>query len=106
MDIPFDRKNVKVKLFFLEYNDEVGNPTTQSQLQHTITGKTALDPIQIKRWGKSLRYLGTYSPQLNTNFMTQTTVHNQGDPPANEISANTASIMIKKDILLNRKNIL
>jgi len=103
MDIPFDRKNVKVKLYFLEYNTDQGDPTNQGELQHTITGKTILDPIQIKRWGKSLRYLGTYTPQLNTNFMTQTTVHNQSAVPADEVSANTATIMVNKDIHLNRK---
>lgn len=103
MDIPYDRKNVKVKIYFLEYNSDQGDPTNQGVFQHTVTGKTALDPVQIKRWGKSLRYLGTYTPQLNTNFMTQTTVHNQGAVPADEISANTATIMLNKDILLNRK---
>lgn len=103
MDIPFDRKNVKVKIYFLEYNSNQGDPTNQGVFQHTVTGQTILDPIQIKRWGKSLRYLGTYTPQLNTNFMTQTTVHNQAAPPADEVSANTATIMINKDIYLNRK---
>jgi len=35
--------------------------------------------------------------------MTQTTVHNQSAVPADEVSANTATIMVNKDIHLNRK---
>lgn len=103
-DIPYDRKNCKIKLYFLEYNSDQGDPTDYSTLFHNVTGNSRLDPVQIKRWGKSLRYLGDFKPRdMDANFMIQTTVHDQGAPPANRVSANTASIFVNRDIYLNRK---
>ena len=103
LDVPFDRNNVKVKVYYLPYNSDQGTPTTYGDLFHNVVGNSRIDPIQFKRW-KGIKYLGTYKPRdMDANFMTQTTVHNLGDPPANEISANTASIYINKFIPINRK---
>ena len=103
LDVPFDRKNVKVKAYYLPYNSDQGTPTTYNQLFHQVIGNSRVDPLQFKRW-KGIKYLGTFKPRDNdANFMTQTTVHNLSDPPANEVSANTASIYINKKISLNRK---
>lgn len=103
LDVPFDRNNVKVKVYYLPYNSDQGAPTTYANLFHNVVGNSRVDPIQFKRW-KGIKYLGTYKPRdMDANFMTQTTVHNLSDPPANEISANTASIYINKFIPINRK---
>lgn len=103
LDVPFDRKNVKVKAYYLPYNSDQGNPVTYNQLFHEVTGNSRLDPIQFKRW-KGIKYLGTFKPRdMDANFMTQTTVHNTSAPPADEISANTASIYINRWIKINKK---
>ena len=103
LDVPFDRNNVKVKVYYLPYNSDQGTPTTYGDLFHNVVGNSRIDPIQFKRW-KGIKYLGTYKPRdMDANFMTQTTVHNQAAPPADEISANTASIYINKFIPINRK---
>jgi len=103
LDVPFDRNNVKVKAYYLPYNSDQGDPTNYATLFHNVVGNSRVDPIQFKRW-KGIKYLGTYKPRdMDANFMTQTTVHNLADPPANEISANTASIYINRFIKLNRK---
>ena len=50
-DVPWDRKNVKLKLFYLTYNSDQGDPTTYSNFFHNITGNARLDPVQKKRYG-------------------------------------------------------
>lgn len=103
-DIPYDRNNCKLKIYFLEYNSDQGDPTDRAQLFHDVTGSTRLDPVQFKRWGKSLRYLGDFKPKdMDANFMVQTTYTNVSAPPANAVSANTATIYVNRDIYLNRK---
>lgn len=99
-DIPWDRKNCKIKLYFLEYNSDQGNPTSYSDFFHNITGNSRLDPIQVKRWGKGLKYLGDYKPQ---DMEASYTYINSSTPSASALATNTASIYVKKDIVLNRK---
>jgi len=43
LDVPFDRKNVKVKAYFVPYNTDQGSPTNYSDLFHNITGNNRLD---------------------------------------------------------------
>lgn len=57
--IPFDRRNVKCKIWFLPYNSAQGNPTTYNEFFHNISGSSMLDPIQTKRWG-GLKFLGSH----------------------------------------------
>lgn len=102
-DVPWDRKNVKVKMYFLEYNSDQGDPENYGTFFHTITGNSRLDPVQFKRWGKSLRYLGEYKPMDNDASTYFTYPHSTDAPPANHIATNTASICIKKDLYFKRK---
>ena len=37
-DIPYDRQNVKLKLYFLEYNSDQGTPTDYATFFHNVTG--------------------------------------------------------------------
>jgi len=43
LDVPFDRKNVKVKAYFVPYNTDQGSPTNYSDLFHNITSNNILD---------------------------------------------------------------
>lgn len=58
-EMPHDRRNTKIKLWYVPYNSDQGAPVTQSEFQHNVTGNTFLDPIQNKRW-VGTKYLGMY----------------------------------------------
>lgn len=60
LQVPWDRRNMNVKLWFIPYNTGQGNPTTYSDLFHNVSGNSQLDPIQIKRW-PGVIFLGNYS---------------------------------------------
>lgn len=102
--IPYDRQNTKLKLYYLPYNSDQGNPTTASQLFNNITGNTMLDPINFKRW-KGIKYLGMYRPRDNDakSWVTQGGHQVPEDPPADRAASNSATIYINKTINLNRK---
>lgn len=57
--IPFDRRNVKCKIWYLPYNSAQGNPTIYNSFFHNVSGSSMLDPIQTKRWG-GLKFLGSH----------------------------------------------
>ena len=102
MDVPWDRKNVKVKLYYLPYNSDQGSPTSYGSLFNNITGNSMLDPINFKRW-KGIQYLGMYRPRDNDAAPYGTYGGNEGAPGASSLSTNTASIVINKTIKLGRK---
>lgn len=101
LDIPWDRKNCKIKVYFLEYNSDQGDPTSYNDFFHpSVTGNSRLDPIQVKRWGRGLKYLGDYQPQdRNASY----TYINSSTPSASNMATNTATIYIKREVVLNKK---
>lgn len=59
-EMPQDRRNAKIKLWYVPYNHTSGSdPSIQAEFQHNVTGNTFLDPIQTKRW-PGVKYLGMY----------------------------------------------
>lgn len=102
-DIPYDRNNVKLKLYFLEYNSDQGTPTDYATFFHNVTGNSRLDPVQFKRWGKYLKYLGDYRPRDNDARLFYTYHGNESAPSGATTATNTSTIYVKKDIYLNRK---
>jgi hypothetical protein len=102
LDVPWDRKNVKVKAYYLPYNSDQGTPTTYNQLFHSVVGNSRVDPIQFKRW-KGIKYLGTFKPRDNdasTYFQYSAA---QSPPSAGNLAGNTATIYINRFIKINRK---
>lgn len=57
--VPFDRRNMRLRMWFVPHNPVQGDPTVQANFQHNITGNIFLDPIQTDRY-KGVKYLGTY----------------------------------------------
>lgn len=102
LDVPWDRKNCKVKLYYLPYNSDQGTPTNYGSLFNNITGNSMLDPINFKRW-KGIRYLGMYRPRDKDASVYFTYPHADTAPAAAHLATNTASIVINKTINLNRK---
>jgi len=100
-DIPWDRRNMRLKIFYLQYNSDQGDPTDKAQLQHQITGNIRLDPIQKKRWGKGLKYLGDYNPLRGVQYPHMSVQNAESAPGA--VSQNTASLDINIDIPMNKK---
>lgn len=58
-EMPYDRRNTKIKLWYVPYDSASGDPALQAHFQHNVTGNTFLDPIQNKRW-PGVKYLGMY----------------------------------------------
>lgn len=58
-EMPQDRRNTKIKLWFVPFEKTQGYPDVQADFQHNVSGNTFLDPIQSKRW-KGTKYLGMY----------------------------------------------
>jgi len=102
-DVPWDRKNVKLKCFFIPYNSDQGSPNTYANLFHNITGIARLDPIQKKRY-PGIKYLGTYQiePERASYY-----TYGAGTqvPDSDEISANTGTICVKKWIPMYNKKV-
>lgn len=102
IDIPWDRKNTKVKLYYIPYNSDQGNPTSYSQLFNSVTGNSMLDPINFKRW-KGIQYLGLYTPRDKDASVYFTYENNEDPPGASTLASNTATIYVNRTIKMNRK---
>nr|QNG40976.1 capsid protein [Pygoscelis antarcticus]QNG40980.1 capsid protein [Pygoscelis antarcticus]QNG41020.1 capsid protein [Pygoscelis antarcticus]QNG41028.1 capsid protein [Pygoscelis antarcticus] len=102
LDVPYDRKNVKVKMYYLPYNTYQGDPVVKDQLFHNVVNNTRLDPIQFKRW-KGIKYLGTFSPKDKDAAIFRTAPGDEGEPGAADKATNTATIYINRFISINRK---
>tara|TARA_B110001450_G_C17633711_1_gene486301 strand:+ start:225 stop:1010 length:786 start_codon:yes stop_codon:yes gene_type:complete len=104
LDVPYDRRNVKVKAYYLPYNSDQGDPTDKAQLFHNVVGNTRCDPLQFKRW-KGIKYLGTFKPRDNdsTNWVTQGGHQVPELPAAAWVSSNTATIYINRFVKINKK---
>lgn len=59
LQIPWDRRNANIKMWYVPFNNGQGSPTTYGEFFHNITGNSQLDPIQKKRW-PSVVYLGNF----------------------------------------------
>lgn len=84
--IPYNRRNMRFKLWYVPYNSQQGSPTDKSQFFYSTVNNTLLDPVQTDRW-KGIRYLGTYK----CSAVDQTT------------GSEDKTIMVKKWIPINRK---
>lgn len=102
-DIPWDRKNCRLKAFYVPYNSDQGNPADYSTFFHNITGESRLDPVQKKRF-PGVKYLGTYT--IEPERASYYTYGSGTSAPANdEVSANTGTICIKKWIPMYNKKV-
>ena len=54
-EVPNDRFNAKMKLYFVQWNSGDGTPTTQSEFFHNVSGNIMIDPIQNKRFRNVLK---------------------------------------------------
>lgn len=86
-EVPNDRFNMKMKLFFVQWNSAEGTPSTQAELLHNVSGNILIDPIQNKRW-RRIRYLGMIQCRPSDSFAD---------------SAQTKTILINKWIPMNQK---
>jgi hypothetical protein len=106
IDIPFDRRNTTIKLFYLPYNTAQGNPAALGDLFHSLHNSTMVDPIQTKRW-PGLKFLGKFQSN-NRNIGGQGRDGGYqgaaaGVLPADEVSSQTTQIIINKWLPVNKK---
>lgn len=63
LQVPYDRRTVKVDVYWLPYNSAQGDPTSDAasagDLFHPVSGNKLLDPVQIRRWPGLIK-LGRY----------------------------------------------
>lgn len=103
-DIPWDRKNCKLKAFFIPWNSDQGSPDTYENLFHSITQNSRLDPVQKKRY-PGMQYLGTYQIERERAPFNTNPTNDAHTPAANVISTNTGTICIKKWIPMYNKKL-
>lgn len=60
LQIPYDRRNMHIKMWFVPFNNSQGSPTTYNEFYHNISGNSQLDPLQNKRF-HNVQYLGKFS---------------------------------------------
>lgn len=58
-EMPQDRRNAKIKLWFVQWDNQQGDPAIQANFQHNTSGNTFIDPIQTKRY-PGIKYLGMH----------------------------------------------
>lgn len=95
IQLPWDRKNVRLGVYYVPHNSEQGDPS--SDLFHNISGMTLLDPLQKKRFPKA-KLLGIYRTFANDQS-TGTYGGSVGTPEANDQKI----IFFKKWIPINKK---
>lgn len=49
-EIPNDRFNAKMKIYFVQWNSAEGTPSTKNEFFHNVSGNIMLDPLQNKRF--------------------------------------------------------
>lgn len=60
LQVPYDRRTVRVDVYYLPYNTAQGDPTgISSDLFHAVSANKMLDPIQVRRWPGLIK-LGRY----------------------------------------------
>lgn len=57
--IPHDRRNMRFKMYFVQYNSVQGDPATASDFYHWTLGNTMIDSVDKDTFG-NVQYLGTY----------------------------------------------
>jgi len=59
LQVPADRRNTRIKLWFLEYDTAQGDPGDKTQFFHSISNNVMIDPRNSDRFPKA-RYLGVF----------------------------------------------
>jgi len=60
LQVPFDRRNVRIKAWFVQFDNSQGDPGDKTQFFHSISNNTMIDPLQSDRF-PGTRYLGMFS---------------------------------------------
>ena len=94
-DIPHDRRETQIAVYFVPHNSGQGDPSDRAQLFHNITGSTISDPIQKKRW-TGITKIGQFRLRASDNSM-------YAQSTAGNYSINTKTIHINKWIPYNTK---
>lgn len=58
LQVPQDRRNTKMKFWYVPHNTDVG-ALTKANFFHNVSNNVMVDPIQTDRW-KGVRYLGLH----------------------------------------------
>lgn len=94
-DVPFDRRETRITVYFVPHNSGQGDPSDRLQLFHNITGSTVSDPIQKKRWPDIVK-LGTFRLSNSDNTSSSSFTGSVG-------SVNTKTIHINRFIKMKKK---
>lgn len=70
IQIPFDRRNTILKMWYLPMNSAQGDPTNYGNFFHNVSGNSQLDPVQTDHW-KGIRYLGLFKARSVDQNLTE-----------------------------------
>lgn len=91
--IPGDRLNTSVAIYYVPHNSEQGSPGTYSDLFHNITGSAMMDTLQKKRF-PGCKFLGRFSSKPHDMWQ-----HGGGT----NVPWNSGSIYVNRFININKK---
>lgn len=92
-NIPYDRRDVRIDMYYVQHNTNMGNPLTD--LFHNVSGNVMLDPVNKKRWD-NVKKLGSLRVKA-----TDAGMHSSGSWLADNVI--TKTVMFKRWIPLNKK---
>lgn len=95
VQLPWDRKGTRLAIYWVPHNSEQGDPS--SDLFHSVSGMTILDPLQKKRYPNA-KLVGIYKTEANDQS-TGTYGGSVGTPEAGD----QKYIFFKAYIPLNKK---
>ena len=92
-NVPYDRRDVRIDMYYVQHNTNMGNPLTD--LFHNVTGNKMLDPVNKKRWD-NVKKLGSLRVKA-----TDAGMHSTGSWLVDKVI--TKTIMFKRWIPMNKK---
>lgn len=72
--IPYDRRNLIMKMWLVEYNSIQGAPSTYDEFFDNVSGNSLLDSIDHKRFRPKLLFKGSVSPKDRLDASSDATI--------------------------------
>lgn len=98
LDVPYDRPDTEIKMWFVPWNSVQGDPTQKADFMHGTINNVMLDGIQTDRW-KGIRYLGKLKVRPTDSYAYKM----EGADPLYEMAGRERKLQFNRYITIKRK---